>query len=459
MKFNFYLKALVLIGINCSVFAQNYGWWVTCDTTNVRRVGHRGIQLDNGTVLISGGGYISNGQKYEYEGKSCEIFDPKTNNWRLTTPMNISRQYHQIIKLNDGRVVVTGGNKTKSVEIYDPTNETWTLLDSLKRFHGSSATLSRLPNGSLLIAGGGKTKEISTCELYDFNIAKWAIVDSMNKPRANHTATALLNGLILVSGGSSATGKIEKSCEFFDVRTMKWSIADSLKYPRYLHSAILLSNGNVLVLGDAIDSVEVYNPHINKWDVNGEWKIRDATDVVLINNGDQILCIFKGSSYWSLYDTKLNKAVFTKKLGGQDDNAILVKLNEKNAIRVGGRKWINDFSAIPSNLCYLYDYSMTNINRREENPMNNEVVNINCYPNPFNSSTRVNVNIYSQNKGKYSLAVYNSLGCKVKTLFENKYLNNSCSFNLDLSNMSTGVYFVQLVGEKLIKNIKILYVK
>jgi len=459
MKFNFGIILFVLIGINCTVLAQNYGWWVSCDTTKARRVSHRGVLLDNGTVLITGGGYKSNGQKYEYEGKSCEIFDPTTKKWRLTAPMHVSRQSHQIIKLDDGRIVVTGGNKTQSAEVYDPTNETWTLLDSLKRFHGSSATLSKLPNGSLLLVGGGKTKEISTCELYDFNIAKWVIVDSMNRPRGNHTATTLMNGFVLVTGGSSATSFIEKTCELFDVKTMKWYLTDSLKFPRYLHSATLLSNGNVLVSGNAIDSVEVYDPITNKWIVVGEWKLRDTPQGILINNGDQILCTLNGSSYWSLYDIKLKKSTFTKKLEEKDDGAILVKLNEKNAIRIGGRKWINDFSAIPSNLCYLYDYSMTNINRKEENTMNDEVVDINCYPNPFNSSTKVNINVYSQNKGNYSLAVYNLLGCKVKTLFENKYLSNSCSFNLDLSNMSTGVYFVQLVGEKLIKNIKILYVK
>ncbi|MEW6655136.1 MAG: kelch repeat-containing protein, partial [Bacteroidota bacterium] len=331
---------LLLLLISANTIAQNYGRWGPTDTTIVRRVGHKGVLLNDGTVLISGGGYV--GPLYKFDGKSCEIFDPKTNKWRLTTSMNISRQSHQIIKLDDGRVVVTGGNKTKSVEIYDPTNETWALLDSLKAFHGSAATLSKLSNGNLLIAGGVSSKEISTCEMYDFKVAKWVIVDSLKKPRANHTATLLLNGLILVSGGSSSTSKIEKSCELFDYKTMKWSFADSLKFPRFLHTATLLTNGNVLVFGDAVDSVEVFDPIINKWNVVGQWMVKDGVDAVLINNGDQILSISKGSSYWSLYDVKLNKVVFSKKIDVQDDGAILVKLNEKNAIRVGGRKWLND---------------------------------------------------------------------------------------------------------------------
>ncbi len=457
MKLYFFLKVLILIGINCSVFAQNYGAWVTCDTTNLRRVGHRGIQLDNGTILITGGGYKKIGFNYEFDGKSCEIFDPNTNKWRLTTPMNISRQGHQIIKLNDGKVIVTGGTKTQSVEVFDPTNETWTLLDSLKQFHGTSATLSRLPNGNLLIAGGGLTKEISTCEMYDLKIAKWVIVESMNKLRANHTATALLNGLILISGGSSATGKIERSCELFDTRTMKWSMSDSLKYPRYLHSAILLSNGNVLVSGDAIDSTEVYNPIINKWNVIGEWRIRDATDQILINSGDQILSISQGTSYWSLYDIKLNKAVFTKKLSGLDDSAVLVKLNEKKALRVGGRKWINEVAVIPSNLCYMYDYNLTNIDVTEERSMTDETVSINCYPNPFNSNSVFTFEL--PENGNIKVQIYDILGRELKTIAAGYYFRGKHTINFNAPDLSSGVYMCVLKYDSKYFSRKIILMK
>ena len=85
--------------------------------------------------------------------------------WRETAPMAIARSYHNLTLLPDGTVLASGGQSnsdgtdlSKSVlpaEIWNPDTETWTTVDSLQngRLYHSTALL--LPDGRVLMAGGG----------------------------------------------------------------------------------------------------------------------------------------------------------------------------------------------------------------------------------------------------------------------------------------------------------------
>jgi len=65
------------------------------------------------------------------------------------------------------------------------------------------------------------------------------------------------------------------------------------------------------------------------------------------------------------------------------------------------------------------------------------------YPNPFNPSTNVKFTI--SKAGNVNLAVYNVLGQRVKTLVNNEYRTaNSYNVKIDMSEYSTGLYFVVL---------------
>jgi Concanavalin A-like lectin/glucanases superfamily/Domain of unknown function (DUF1929)/Bacterial Ig domain len=86
--------------------------------------------------------------------------------WRQTAPMAFSRSYHNLTILPDGSVLATGGNQTTDTfdqtqavfpaELWSPTTESWTTMSSLAvpRFYHSIALL--LPDGRVLIAGGGR---------------------------------------------------------------------------------------------------------------------------------------------------------------------------------------------------------------------------------------------------------------------------------------------------------------
>jgi hypothetical protein len=65
-----------------------------------------------------------------------------------------------------------------------------------------------LPNGKVLIAGGqnGNNLSIKSAELYDPATGTWAATADLNQARDHHTATLLLNGKVLVTGGALFTG-------------------------------------------------------------------------------------------------------------------------------------------------------------------------------------------------------------------------------------------------------------
>jgi len=64
------------------------------------------------------------------------------------------------------------------------------------------------------------------------------------------------------------------------------------------------------------------------------------------------------------------------------------------------------------------------------------------YPNPFNPSTQIPYQIASQ--AKVTLEVYNVLGQKVQTLVNQEQAPGSYTVQFDGSNLSSGMYFIQL---------------
>src|SRR5215472_5104331 len=69
---------------------------------------------------------------------------------------------------------------------------------------------------------------------------------AMNVPRAGHTATLLVNGQVLVAGGSDGTNDLT-STELFDLASGTWTPTGPLSTPRESHTATVLPSGKVLV--------------------------------------------------------------------------------------------------------------------------------------------------------------------------------------------------------------------
>jgi len=140
----------------------------TIGNMNAGRYLHTATLLNNGRVLIAGGyngSYLS----------SAEIYDPATGQFTTTGSLSRERINHTATLLNDGQVLVAGGYDggsfplavLSSADIYDPATGTFAPTGSLSMVRsGHAATL--LNNGQVLVSGGDDITGAgaSTADLY-----------------------------------------------------------------------------------------------------------------------------------------------------------------------------------------------------------------------------------------------------------------------------------------------------
>jgi hypothetical protein len=97
----------------------------------------------------------------------------------------------------------------------------------------------------------------------------------MAAPRIGHTATLLLDGTVLVTGGFDGNDLLA-SVERYDPASGLWTAATSMIEARMWHTATLLPDGSVLVVGGVtgesgvlLTSAELYEPDRQTWTTTG----------------------------------------------------------------------------------------------------------------------------------------------------------------------------------------------
>ena len=220
--------------------------------------------LPNGKVLVAGGVNTNNPSGSTNFLSSAELYDPATGTWTKISSMNTNRSRHTVTLLPNGKVLIAGGvNNYNAVsgsiaitnaELFDPVAGTWTKTGGMNTNRGyHTATL--LPSGKVLVAGGvsGVGNAYSSAELYDPATGIWTKTSSMNTNRGYHTATLLPNGKVLIAGGANKSfnsgESILFSAELYDPATGTWTNTSSMSTNHSAHTATLLPNGKVLVAG------------------------------------------------------------------------------------------------------------------------------------------------------------------------------------------------------------------
>ena len=109
-----------------------------------------------------------------------------------------------------------------------------------------SATL--LPDGRVLVVGGfgAEGEALASVELVDPASGAVTSAPALPEPRAAHAAVAV-GDLVLVVGGASRGGAAVPTTQVFDGTS--WTDGPRLAVPRVKHAAVALADGRALVVG------------------------------------------------------------------------------------------------------------------------------------------------------------------------------------------------------------------
>jgi hypothetical protein len=240
----------------------------------VARSRHTATLLPSGKVLIAGGLGNSGG-----DVAIAELYDPVAGTFTATGSLLTPVQFHTATLLPNGEVLIAGGrddlesfNSVAIAELYDPVARTFAATGSLALAR-EQHTATLLPNGQVLVAAGGDVSAgeqlLSSAELYNPATGTFTATGDLATARADHTATLLPTGQVLVAGGIGLGYVAISSSEMYDPIAGTFTTTGSLATPRAYHTATLLPKGEVLIVdglgpsGESappLASAELYDP-------------------------------------------------------------------------------------------------------------------------------------------------------------------------------------------------------
>jgi hypothetical protein len=186
--------------------------------------------------------------------------------------LSSARLAHTATLLPNGRVLIAGGGSgsdfydglfvVEGAELFDPVTGLSSSAGAVSRdFH--TATL--LLDGNVLLAGGetGSSAIITgTAELEKAGSGLFEPTGSLAAARESHAATLLSDGRVLVTGGLTLVGtdsQPSRSAELYDPRSGMFLKAADMNVTRVCHTATLLADGRVLITGGGFSNPTTTN--------------------------------------------------------------------------------------------------------------------------------------------------------------------------------------------------------
>ncbi len=234
-------------------------------------------------LLADGRAFIAGGdQRTGRSVASAELFTPRgvsrTAIAASTTPLREARAFASVIRMGDGSVLIAGGRAgttLSSIERFEPRTREFTLAGQMQGPRtGASAVL--LGSGDALLAGGldGSGAPVASAEI--LSLQSGAVRSQLAAPlvaaRAFAGVVRLPDGRTLIVGGSGSEGGALASAELFDStfkengRRGRFVSTAPMSSPRSEPMISLLPDGRVLVAGglalngSPLATAEIFDP-------------------------------------------------------------------------------------------------------------------------------------------------------------------------------------------------------
>ena len=224
--------------------------------------------------VVDGKIYVMGGHGISSYLDTVEMYDPSNNTWTLRANMGQGKSYFESVSLAGmiyamGGVGNNGSSFFKSVEMYNPNDNSWTPKTSMStvRYAFGSAVV----NGKIYVMGGESDFAFgtpnATVEMYDPSTDGWTTKASMGTERESF-ASAVIDGKIYVMGGYNGT--YLDTVEMYDPSTNTWTPKASLSHERIDPEAVAV-DGKIYIMGgyplggQNLNTVEMYDPSTNTW--------------------------------------------------------------------------------------------------------------------------------------------------------------------------------------------------
>jgi hypothetical protein len=295
------------------------------------RWGHTATLLEDGRVLITGGGD-------GLGSATAELYDPATRTFAQTGSMLQPRRGHHAVLLNDGQVLIVGGTRA---ELYDPVTGTFREADRLRPEPQYLLSATRLHSGEVLVVGryyaslyNPATGHFRDAGPYAFEFYSYEavtlqdgrvllagdIVSQIYDPSTDtfrrggetgyvvelQTLTVLPDGRVLMAGGMEM--RFYDRAVLYDPFTDSFQPTGNMNHTRDAHAAAVLRDGRVLIVGGggstcyssgsvsgctfsgSLTSVEVYDPRSGKFELGPEMRFpRASLRATRLQNGDVLI--------------------------------------------------------------------------------------------------------------------------------------------------------------------------
>lgn len=310
------------------------------------------------TLLLDGRALVTGGYQLDALARAepyvAQLYEPRSGRWTVTGNLITPRRRQSVTLLGDGRVLVAGGlgpylgrsaeATLRSAEVYDPATGRWTATGSMHTAREGHLAVELL-DGRVLVIGGTSG---SSAEVYDPSSGTWTQTGApTGHPTASDTATVLTNGDVLLVG-------YEFSAQIYHPSSGSWETTGQMIQRRSHHSATVLADGRVLVAGGwiggpVISSAEIYDPNVATWTATGSMLHQAEPNASMLLSDGSVLVVTGNSA--ERYDPTTGRwrAAAGMPPGGRGGTAVL--LADGTVLIAGGEN--QDGRASTS--AYVYD--------------------------------------------------------------------------------------------------------
>jgi len=223
--------------------------WGTANALDQARVSPGVSALGGGEVLVYGGSVAGTAVG------TALVYDPaNSSNIQAAASMSTPRALMAFATDGVGRAYAIGGldasgNRLATVERFDPTTGTWSVVASLPQARSGAAAVYD-GAGHIIVFGGATNTSSRTSTVLEYTVATntWTTLASMRTSITEAAAVFGPDGMIYVLGGKGSGGVLS-TVQVYNPATNTWSTGTSLPKGLSDEAAVVDAQNRIEVIG------------------------------------------------------------------------------------------------------------------------------------------------------------------------------------------------------------------